>query len=154
MPGTDLRKAVTVLATTLAATEQRLTEAIAEARLERRELRREIDAYRVLSKYNRRTHFWTMGAMVFGALLLADVSRAYAHDSQWWGLLFWSSQHGSGGVEEWTIRAVGLIWQAALVAYMVLLAQVPPWLADKTVTEALTEDEFLALYPNDPPSGG
>jgi hypothetical protein len=92
-------------------------------------LRREVRDHRRLSKYIRRTHFWTMAAMVFGAIILADLAHV-AH-SGWWGLIYWPTQHGHGGPWEWTARAVGFVWQSCYVAYLIKIAQVPDdlWIA-------------------------
>jgi len=82
-----------------------------------------VNRYRRLGKYNRRTHFWTMAAMVFGALFLADLSQHAA--SQWWDLLFWAHNHGRGGTSEYVLRSLGLLWQATYLGFLVKISQVP-----------------------------
>lgn len=97
------------------------------------ELRQEVQDHRRLSKYSRRTHFWTMAAMVFGALFLADLSQ-HAH-STWWDLLFWATPHGHAGAWEYVARALGLLWQIGYLSYLIHIAQVPDdlWTAAKQV---------------------
>lgn len=96
------------------------------------DLRKEVHDHRRLSKYARRTHFWTMAAMVFGALFLADVAQ-HAH-SQWWDLIFWATPHGGHG-HEWALRIIGFVWQAGYLTFLVKIAQVPEdlWIASKQV---------------------
>lgn len=82
-----------------------------------------VNRHRRLGKYNRRTHFWTMAAMVFGAMFLADMAQ-HAH-SVWWDLLFWSHNHGDGGTSDYVLRTLGLVWQVGYLTYLVRIAQVP-----------------------------
>lgn len=82
-----------------------------------------INRHRRLGKYNRRTHFWTMAAMVFAALFLAD--WAQHAQSVWWDLLFWSHNHGDGGTSDYVLRTLGLVWQAGYLTYLIRIAQVP-----------------------------
>lgn len=81
-----------------------------------------VNRYRRIGKYNRRTHFYTMASMVFGALFLADLSQ-HAH-SVWWDLLFWAHPHGMGTTDV-VLRVLGFTWQAAYLAFLVKIAQVP-----------------------------
>lgn len=82
-----------------------------------------VGRHRRLGKYNRRTHFYTMAYMVFGALLLADLANHAT--SQWWDLLFWSHNHGRGGTSEYVLRSLGLLWQACYLGFLIKIAQVP-----------------------------
>lgn len=88
-----------------------------------------VNTHRRLSKYSRRTHFWTMAAMVFGALLLADWSQHA--QSVWWDLVFWAHNHGHGGTSDYVLRALGLAWQAGYLFFLVKIAQVPEDLWDE-----------------------
>lgn len=88
-----------------------------------------VNVHRRLSKYSRRTHFWTMAMMVFGALFLADMSQHA--NSVWWDLLFWAHNHGHGGTSDYVLRALGLAWQAGYLFFLVKIAQVPEDLWDE-----------------------
>ena len=87
------------------------------------ELEQQVTRHRQLGKYNRRTHFWTMAMMVFGALFVADLAQHVA--SQWWDLLFWAHNHGRGGTSEHVLRSLGFLWQACYLGFLVKIAQVP-----------------------------
>lgn len=90
----------------------------------------EAEMQKKLSRYSRRTWFEMMAYMLLAGLLVSDVARAYA-DNQWWGLLFWATQHGDGGTSEWVLRGIGLSLQVALMVVLGRRSQVPDWIYDR-----------------------
>lgn len=91
----------------------------------------EIAIQKRLAKYARRTWFEVMAYIFLAGLLLSDLVRAYGH-SDWWSLIVWTSQHGSGGPVEWLARCVGFLLQAAFLIWLGRRSQVPPDLFERT----------------------
>lgn len=101
-------------------------------------LEQEIERQRKLQKWNRRTHFMTMGGMVFLTLLLGDIAH-HAH-SAWWDLLFWAWPHGSGAWD-WVARGIGLFWQVSVLMVLVKRAQVPADFWPETAAAAVAREK-------------
>lgn len=93
-------------------------------------LHHEAEMQKKLSRYARRTWFEMMAYIFLVGLLVSDVARAYA-DSQWWGLVFWATQHGDGDTAEWVLRGIGLLSQVTLMAVLGRRSQVPEWIYDR-----------------------
>lgn len=91
----------------------------------------EIEVQKKLTRYSRRTWFEMMTYLFLVSILVSDAARSYATNG-WWGLLFWTTQHGDGGPWEWAARAIGISWQALLLYWMGRRSQVPDWVFDRT----------------------
>lgn len=93
-------------------------------------LKHEAEIQKKLSRYARRTWFEMMTYIFIVGLLASDIARAYANN-RWWGLVFWTTQHGDGGTLEWVLRGIGLAWQLTVLFVMGKRSQVPPEVFDR-----------------------
>lgn len=120
----EVREAIETLKTDIATYRQGLN-----AQYER--LSHETEVHKKLARYARRTWFEMMTYIFLVGALLSDVARAYA-TNQWWGLVFWTTEHGQGTEFEWALRLAGLSWQVGLLVFMGRRSQVPEWIFDRT----------------------
>lgn len=122
-------------------------QAALEAQNEKRyqALQQELDTWRVMSKFSRRTWFEVMAWIALASLLVNDVAREYA-TSGWWGLLLPFTQHGAGDGWEYVARGLGLCWQMGLCWWLMRRSQVPKemeWYLPKT---AMSVETYLEKY--------
>ena len=109
-------------------------------------LRLEIDTMRLLTRFNRSTHFMVLGYITFTVATIYSLSVRY--DGVLWAVVFPLTSHSGGPWWlELALRVVGVVAQLAWIGRLYMKAQVPSWLENRVTLLALTEEDYLLKWP-------